>query len=180
MNSISILFENETYYDSIRHTPCNKKISNCNEEKFLGNQSSKFQACHWKRKGTKEKKEKKIEYIGQCPHLPLPLVSLYTLTACNRIYTKLSKSPPALQTSLVPSLSLFSLPSSRSPYPRLTLYPSLSLSLTLSLPMTLLLKRSHRSVSLARIASPTNGLPLEWVLLSALSRRHNQWLTSRH
>lgn len=133
MNSISILFENETYYDSIRHTPCNKKISNCNEEKFLGNQSSKFQACHWKRKGTKEKKkEKKIEYIGQCPHLPLPLVSLYTLTACNRIYTKLSKSPPALQTSLVPSHSLFSLPSSRSPYPRLTLYPSLSLSLSLS------------------------------------------------
>lgn len=85
-----------------------------------------------KRDRTPRKIEKKKgRDIGQCSPSPLtPAVIVYTLAACNRIYTKLSRKPSAprrstLSLSFSLSLSLFYFPSL---LPCLYFCPSVSLS----------------------------------------------------
>lgn len=116
----------------------------------------------------------------QCICLPRAYILIYT-------YTHIPSCPKTLQNTIVflviSFLQFLSLPLFLS----LSLLTfcvhiiSVSMFICLSFLMTLRSKRSYSSISLARIeVSNSVCLPLQWILLSALSARHNQWVTSKH
>lgn len=131
-----------------------------------------------------KKGKKRIRYGAVAPSLfTSTAVYMFATFIYNYIYihayTKLSKEPPkhfSLSRNFIPSVSL-----SLSLITFCVHIISVFMFICLSFLMTLHSKRSYSSISLARTeVSNSICLPLQWILLSALSARHNQWVTSKH